>query len=60
MYRRIGVSDFRPLVCVDTDQFIIDGLDGFILQFTRDENNTITAVTGNYAQGHSDVSIRAD
>lgn len=59
MYRRIGVSDFRPLVCVDTDQFIIDELDGFILQFTRDENNTITAVTGNYAQGHSDVSMRS-
>ncbi len=59
MYRRIGVSDFRPLVCVDTDQFIIDGLDGFILQFTRDENNAITAVTGNYAQGHSDVSMRS-
>lgn len=58
MYRRIGVSDFRPLVCVDTDQFIIDGLDGFILAFERDDSGAIIAVTGNYAQGHTDRSVR--
>ena len=59
MYRRVGVSDFRPLVCVAADQFIIEGVDGFILEFDRDASGDIIAVTGQYAQGHSDRSVRS-
>lgn len=60
MYRRIGVSDFRPLLCVEKDQFIIEGVDGFILEFDRNPSDNIIAVSGHYAQGHSDRSVRSD
>ena len=60
MYRRIGVSDFRPLLCIEKDQFIIEGLDGFILEFDRDPLDKIVAVSGHYAQGHTDRSVRSE
>lgn len=60
MYRRVGVSDFRPLVCVEEDQFILEAVDGFILEFNRDDSGSIVSVTGHYAQGHTDTSNRSD
>ena len=60
MYRRMGVSDFRPLICVGEDQFVIDGFEGFILLFDRDKSGAIVSVTGHYAQGHTDNSPRTE
>jgi hypothetical protein len=60
MYRRIGVSDFRPLTCVGDDQFVIDGFEGFILRFDRDQGDAIGSVTGHYVQGHTDKSPRTE
>jgi hypothetical protein len=60
MYRRVGVSDFRPLICVEEDQFVIDGFDGFILQFDRDATGAIVSISGHYAQGHRDRSMRSE
>lgn len=58
-YRRVGVSDFRPIACVGEDEFMIEGLTGFILSFARDEQGNLTHIDGIYQQGHSDRSLRA-
>ena len=58
-YRRVGVSDFRPIACVGQDEFMIEGLTGFILSFARDEQGNLTHIDGIYQQGHSDRSLRA-
>lgn len=59
MYRRVGVSDFRRLICIEDDQFVIDGFEGFILQFDRDASGDIVSVSGHYVQGHRDRSMRS-
>ena len=57
-YRRDEVGDWRTIVCFAKDQFVIEGLDGFIMRFDRDESGTITQISGHYEQGHQDVSAR--
>lgn len=59
-YRRIGVSDFRPIVCIGEDQFIIEGLTSFIISFARDEHGKLTHIDGIYEQGHRDRSPRVN
>ncbi|MFG0314639.1 MAG: hypothetical protein ACF8LL_10700, partial [Phycisphaerales bacterium] len=60
IYRRKGLSDFRPLTCVGEDQFVIDGFEGFILRFDRDQGGASASVTGHYVQGHTDNSPRTE
>lgn len=57
-YRRDGVGDWRRIICFAKDQFVIEGSDGFIMHFDRDESGTITQIRGLYEQGHQDVSAR--
>ncbi|MCR9075202.1 MAG: S41 family peptidase [bacterium] len=58
LYRRVGVSGFRPLVCIDEDTFVIDGFEGFIMEFERAEDGSVGAINGIYQQGHTDRSAR--
>ncbi len=58
MYRRVGQPSFRPLICVGADEFVIDGLDGFIMDFDRNESGDIVRIVGSYIQGHRDTSVR--
>ncbi len=58
LYRRVGVSGFRPLVCIDEDTFVIDGFEGFIMEFERAEDGSVGAINGIYQQGHTDRSER--
>ncbi|MDF1809048.1 MAG: S41 family peptidase [Phycisphaerales bacterium] len=57
-YRRKGVSDWNPILCIEKDQFVIDGFKGFIMEFTRDKAGNIDGVNGLYQQGHTDRSSR--
>jgi hypothetical protein len=57
-YRRDGVSDWRNLVCFERDQFIIDGFDGFIMEFQRDNTGAIEGIAGLYQGGNTDFSDR--
>jgi len=57
-YRRDGVSSWTPLLGFEKDQFVLDGFEGFILEFTRDDSGSINGITGRYEQGHSDRSPR--
>jgi len=57
-YRRKGVSDWNPIICFKNDQFVIDGFEGFIMEFTRDKAGIIDGINGLYQQGHSDRSAR--
>jgi len=60
MYRRIGVSDFNPLICVEKDTFVIEGVSDFIMEFDRNELGSIVAINGIYGQHHTDRSDRDD
>lgn len=57
-YRRDGVSAWRDLICFERDQFVIDGVEGFILEFNRDAQGRVDRVTGHYQQGNTDESMR--
>ena len=57
-YRRIGRSDWSDLIAIDTDRFVIDGFDGFLMTFERDDTDQISRIVGSYQQGHTDSSER--
>ncbi len=57
-YRRKGRPNWSDLIAIDTDQFVIDGSDGFLMTFERDETDQIPRIVGSYKQGHSDSSER--
>ncbi len=57
-YRRKGRPNWSDLIAIDTDQFVIDGFDGFLMTFERDETDQIARIVGSYKQGHSDSSER--
>lgn len=57
-YRREGVSEWRKLICFEQDQFVIDGSEGFIMEFERDARGEIIGIQGHYQQGHTDRSPR--
>lgn len=57
-YRRIGRSSWSTLIGFDTDQFVIDGFDGFMMTFRRNDDGEIDSILGSYQQGHYDVSRR--
>lgn len=58
-YRRIGVSDFRPIVCVGEDEFMIEGLTSFIISFARNDHGKLTHIDGINQNGYRDRSLRA-
>jgi hypothetical protein len=58
MYRRNGRADWSRLIAVDPDRFVIDGFDGFRMEFERDGAGQITRIVGHYQQGHTDYSDR--
>jgi len=58
LYRRKGNPDYRPLIAIGEDEFVIEGLSGFIMQFERDGLGQIERIVGLYVQGHSDNSMR--
>ena len=57
-YRRDGVSQWAKLVCFARDRFVIDGFDGFFMEFTRDDSGAINGITGHYDGGRTDRSPR--
>ena len=57
-YRRDGVADWKNLICFERDQFVIDGFDGFIMEFARNDDGDITRIVGHYDRGNTDESIR--
>ncbi|MGJ8636603.1 MAG: S41 family peptidase [Phycisphaerales bacterium] len=57
-YRRKGRPNWSTLIGIDTDQFVIDGFDGFMMTFRRDAEGAIRSILGSYQQGHYDVSPR--
>ena len=57
-YRRKGRTNWSDLIAVDTDQFVIDGFDGFLMTFERDDTGQIARIVGSYKQGHTDRSER--
>jgi len=61
-YKRNGVSaDWRPLTPLDTDTFVVDGVEGFRMVFEREgrgDGQTITGIRGVYRDGPSDFSPR--
>lgn len=59
LYRRKGNPEFRELIAIGDDEFVIDGLPGFIMSFARDSHNNIDRIVGNYEQGHTDESVRS-
>ena len=60
IYRRVGNTAYRSIVCFEEDKFMIEGVKGFYLHFERDADGHITAINGRYEQGHSDKSPRVD
>lgn len=58
MYRRKGRAAWRTLIGIDTDQFVIDGFEGFMMTFRRNNQGEITSILGSYQQGHFDSSPR--
>lgn len=58
MYRRKGRASWSMLVAIDTDQFVIDGFEGFMMTFRRNDQGEITSILGSYQQGHFDSSPR--
>lgn len=58
-YRRVGNPAWRPLVPVDTDVYMIRGMDDFRLEVERDAAGAVTGLRGVYLGGRSDRSPRA-
>jgi hypothetical protein len=58
-YRRVGSPAWRPLVPVDTDVFMIQGIDDFRLEIERDTAGAVTGIRGVYQAGRIDRSPRA-
>jgi len=57
-YKRDGVSQWTNLVCIEKDQFMIAGVDGFIMEFKRDEKNKIIGIEGHQQRGPIDFTPR--
>lgn len=57
-YRRDGLADWRRLVPVDTDTFMIEGVDWFRMVFERGAGGRITAIRGEYRGRPDDHSAR--
>lgn len=57
-YRRDGVSQWTKLICYAKDQFVIENLDGFFMEFDRDDSGQIIGIAGNYSRGGTDYSAR--
>jgi hypothetical protein len=59
LYRR-GEMPQRELMALGDDQFVLAGVDDFVLQIERDTEGRITAAIGIYGNGQRDVSPRDD
>lgn len=61
-YRRIGANaNWRPLIAVGTDAFMIEGVQDFRMEFDRadgDAGGSIVGIRGVYRDGPSDYSER--
>tara|TARA_R110002073_G_scaffold118918_1_gene258823 strand:- start:771248 stop:772522 length:1275 start_codon:yes stop_codon:yes gene_type:complete len=57
-YRRDGNPNWTSIICFKRDQFVIQGLDGFIMNFERDDSGTIVGIAGDYDRGGRDFSAR--
>lgn len=57
-YKRDGVSQWTPLICIEDDQFMIEGVDGFIMEFQRDESDAIVGIAGHQQHGPVDFTAR--
>ena len=57
-YRREGLSQWTNLICVEKDQFVIEGFEGFIMVFDRDDEGIIVGIAGHYERGNTDFSPR--
>lgn len=58
LYRRKGNAEYLALIAIDEDEFVIEGMPGFIMSFVRNERGSIDRIVGSYEQGHSDESVR--
>lgn len=56
--RRRGVSSWRGLACFEKDRFVIEGVEGFIMEFGRDGQGRVDRIIGLYQQGNRDESMR--
>jgi retinol-binding protein 3 len=58
-YKRDGISsEWRKLICVEKDHFVIEDFEGFIMEFQRDDDGKIIGIAGHYQRGDSDFSSR--
>ncbi|MBO6513480.1 MAG: S41 family peptidase [Phycisphaerales bacterium] len=58
MYRRKGRPNWSRLIAIGDDRFVIDGVNGFMLTFQRNDEGAIRSILGSYEQGHYDHSLR--
>ncbi|MDJ0655377.1 MAG: serine hydrolase domain-containing protein [Xanthomonadales bacterium] len=60
LYRREGASSESPLLPLDQDVFVIEGVHWFRMRFDRDETGEVIGITGLYWDGRTDETLRSE